>query len=274
MKKLMAVVLAGVLAVCFVLSGCGGDTPTPTATPAADESLQKVLDKDELIIGLDVAFPPMGFLNEKNEIVGFDVDLAKAVGEILGVNVQLRPIDWKSKELELKSGKVDVLWNGYTITDARKKEVLFSDSYLNNKQIIIVKTDSAIQAKADITSGKVGLQSGSTAMDAIEADPIFDQIKDSLMMYDDNNTAMMDLEAGRVESVVVDEVVGKYYLSQHEGKYRILDEDFGNEQYGVGFRKEDVKLRDAVQEALNTIKTNGKGDEYSQKWFGEAGLML
>lgn len=147
MKKLMAVVLAGSARGLLRLSGCGGDTPTPTATPAADESLQKVLDKDELIIGLDVAFPPMGFLNEKNEIVGFDVDLAKAVGEILGVNVQLRPIDWKSKELELKSGKVDVLWNGYTITDARKKEVLFSDPYLNNKQIIIVKTDSCNSGK-------------------------------------------------------------------------------------------------------------------------------
>lgn len=276
MKKLMAAILAGVLAVCFVLSGCGGnETADPADTQAeADQSLQQVLDNDELIVGLDIAFPPMGFQNENNEIVGFDVDLAKEVGKILGVNVQLKPIDWKSKEMELKSGKVDVLWNGYTITEERKKEVLFSDPYLANKQIIIVKADSPIQAKADITSGKVGLQTGSTAEDAIMADPIYEQIKGNLMMYDDNNTAMMDLDAGRVESVVVDEVVGKYYLSQHEGQYRILDEDFGDEQYGVGFRLEDQALRDAVQEALDTIKTNGVGDEISEKWFGEPGLML
>ncbi len=275
MKKLLAVMLASVLAVCFVLSGCGGETADPANTQAdADQSLQKVLDKNELVVGLDIAFPPMGFQDENNEIVGFDIDLAKEVGKVLGVNVQLKPIDWKSKEMELKSGKVDLLWNGYTITDERKKEVLFSDPYLANKQIIIVKADSPIQAKADITSGKVGLQTGSTAEDAIQADPIYEQIKGNLMMYDDNNTAMMDLDAGRVESVVVDEVVGKYYLSKHEGQYRILDEDFGDEQYGIGFRMEDKALRDAVQEALDTIKTNGVGDEISEKWFGEPGLML
>lgn len=275
MKKIWMVLVAGVLSACFVLSGCnGGGTATPSGSPQADNSLQKVKDKQELIIGLDIAFPPMGFMNEQNEIVGFDVDMAKEVGKILGVNVQLRPIDWKSKELELKSGKVDVLWNGYTITDERKKEVLFSNPYLANKQIIIVKAESPIKAKADITSGKVGLQTGSTAEDAIKADAIYSQIENNLMMYDDNNTAMMDLDAGRIESVVVDEVVGKYYLSQHEGKYRILEEDFGDEQYGVGFRMEDKALRDAVQEALDTIKTNGTGDEISQKWFGEPGLML
>ena len=275
MKKLLAVMLASVLAVCFVLSGCGGETADPANTQAdADQSLQKVLDKGELVVGLDIAFPPMGFQDENNEIVGFDIDLAKEVGKVLGVEVQLKPIDWKSKEMELKSGKVDLLWNGYTITDERKKEVLFSDPYLANKQIIIVKADSPIQAKADITSGKVGLQTGSTAEDAIQADPIYEQIKGNLMMYDDNNTAMMDLDAGRVESVVVDEVVGKYYLSKHEGQYRTLDEDFGDEQYGIGFRMEDKALRDAVQEALDTIKTNGVGDEISEKWFGEPGLML
>lgn len=271
MKKFLTVMLVCVLALCFALGGCSA---TPPAQNTEDNSLQAVIDKDELVVGLDIAFPPMGFLSEQNEIVGFDIDLAKEVGKILGVNVQLRPINWKAKEAELKSGNVDVLWNGYTITEDRKKEVLFSDPYLANKQIIIVKTDSAIQKKADITGGKIGLQSGSTAVDAIEADPIYEEIKNSLMMYDDNNTAMMDLEAGRVESVVVDEVVGKYYLSQHEGQYRILDEDFGDEEYGVGFRKEDVKLRDAVQSALDTIKTNGKGDEISEKWFGEPGLML
>ena len=278
MKKFLAVMLVSVLAVSLILSGCGStpSTTTPTSTPAsgADDSLQKIKDKGTIVVGLDVAFPPMGFQDENNEIVGFDVDMAKAVGEILGVKVELRPIDWKSKELELKSGKVDLLWNGYTITDERKKEVLFSNPYLKNKQIIIVKNDSSIKAKADIVSGKVGLQTGSTAEDAIQADAIFDQIKDNLMMYDDNNTAMMDLEAGRVSSVVVDEVVGKYYLSQNTGKYRILDEDFGDEEYGVGFRLEDKALRDAVQEAIDTLKTNGKGAEISTKWFGQPDLIL
>lgn len=273
MKKFTSIILASLLVVCCLLSGCGSEAPAGTDA-SADTSLEKVMDKGELVVGLDVAFPPMGFQDENNEITGFDVDLAKAVGEILGVEVKLTPIDWKSKELELKSGKVDVLWNGYTITDARKKEVLFSDPYLENKQIIIVKADSDIQAKADIIGGKVGLQTGSTAEDAIKADEIYTQIENSLMMYDDNNTAMMDLEAGRVESVVVDEVVGKYYLSQHEGMYRILDEDFGDELYGIGFRLEDKALRDAVQEALDTVKASDEGKAISTKWFGQPDLIL
>ncbi len=276
MKKFTSIILASLLVVCLVLSGCGTETPAPSASPdvAVDDSLTKVMEKGELVVGLDIAFPPMGFQDENDEIVGFDVDLAKAVGAALGVEVKLTPIDWKSKELELKSGKIDVIWNGYTITDARKKEVLFSDPYLENKQIIIVKADSEIAAKADIAGGKVGLQTGSTAEDAIKADEIYSQIENSLMMYDDNNTAMMDLDAGRVSSVVVDEVVGKYYISQHEGQYKILDEDFGDELYGIGFRQEDVALRDAVQEAINTIKTSEEGKAISTKWFGQPDLIL
>ncbi len=273
MKRIIAIVLASVLAVCMVLSGCGAPTDAPTSS-TADDSLIQVQNEGKLVVGLDIAFPPMGFQDENNEIVGLDVDLAKAVGEVMGIEVELRPIDWKAKELELKSGKIDVIWNGYTITDARKKEVLFSNPYLENKQIIIVKADSSINAKADIAGGKVGLQTGSTAEDAIKADAIYSQIEKNLMMYDDNNTAMMDLDAGRIASVVVDEVVGKYYLSKHEGKYRILDEDFGNELYGIGFRQEDKALCAAVQEAIETLKSNGKADEISMKWFGQKGLIL
>ncbi len=272
MKKIIAIVLASVLAVCMILSGCG-QSSAPVSNDA-DVSLEKIKEAGKIVVGLDIAFPPMGFQDENNEIVGLDVDLAKAVGEVLGVEIELRPIDWKAKELELKSGKIDVIWNGYTITAARKEEVLFSEPYLENKQIIIVKADSSISKKADIASGKVGLQTGSTAEDAIKNDAIYSQIEKSLMMYDDNNTAMMDLDAGRVASVVVDEVVGKYYLSKNEGKYKILDEDFGNELYGIGFRKEDKAFRDAVVEAINTLKANGKADEISQKWFGQAGLIL
>jgi len=271
MKKIISIVLAAMLVVCMVLSGCGTQ---PTSNNAEDVSLDTIKEAGKIVVGLDIAFPPMGFQDENNEIVGLDVDLAKAVGEVLGVEVELRPIDWKAKELELDGGKIDVMWNGYTITDERKEKVLFSDPYLANKQIVIVKADSDIKAKADIAGGKVGLQTGSTAEDAIKADAIYPEIEKSLMMYDDNNTAMMDLEAGRIASVVVDEVVGKYYLSKHEGKFRILDEDFGSEEYGIGFRKADVAFRNAVQEAINTLKENGKADEISLKWFGQEGLIL
>lgn len=264
-KKILTVAFALVLALSFALTGCNFSN-TPGA--GGDDSWNKIAEKKLMIVGLDVKFPPMGFMDENNSIVGFDVDMAMAVGKKLGISVQLNPIDWKSKEMELKSGKVDVLWNGYTITEERKKEVLFSEPYLNNRQIVIVKQDSPINKKDDLAGVKIGLQSGSTAYDAIQADPLYPQLENNLMMYDDNNTAMMDLDVGRTQAVVVDEVVGNWYLSKHQGKYRILDEDFGSEQYGVGFRKEDKAFRDKVQEALNELKADGTAAKISTKWFG------
>ena len=249
------------------------ESTTPTSAEA-DTSWNEIEQKSKLVVGLDIAFPPMGFQDENNEIVGLDIDLAKAVAEELGVEAELKPIDWKAKEMELKSGKIDVIWNGYSISEERKKEVLFSEPYLMNRQVVVIKQDSPIKSKQDMVNGKVGLQTGSTAEDAIKADPIYDQIKDNLMMYDDNNTAMMDLETGRISSVVVDEVVYKYYTSKHPGQYTTLDEDFGDEQYGIGFRMEDQALRDKVQEALEKVKESGKAAEISQKWFGEPDLIL
>lgn len=279
MKKVLFAVVMGVLSMSILLCGCNSgpsntnESTTPTSAEA-DTSWNEIEQKGKLVVGLDIAFPPMGFQDENNEIVGLDIDLAKAVAEELGVEAELKPIDWKAKEMELKSGKIDVIWNGYSISEERKKEVLFSEPYLMNRQVVVIKQDSPIKSKQDMVNGKVGLQTGSTAEDAIKADPIYDQIKDNLMMYDDNNTAMMDLETGRISSVVVDEVVYKYYTSKHPGQYTTLDEDFGDEQYGIGFRMEDQALRDKVQEALEKVKESGKAAEISQKWFGEPDLIL
>ena len=261
-KKWLAASLACVLGLSFLLAGCGG------GQTQGDDSWKKVEDKGLLIVGLDVNFPPMGFMDENNSIVGFDVDMAMAVGKKLGVTVQLNPINWKAKEMELDAGKVDLLWNGYTINEERKEKVLFSDPYLTNRQVIVVKEESAITKKAELAGIQVGVQNGSTAVDAIEADPLYPEMEGNLMMYDDNNTAMLDLESERISAVVVDEVVANYYLSKHEGKYRILDENFGDEQYGVGFRKADQALRDKVQEAINELKADGTAAQISEKWFG------
>ena len=266
MKK-FALILACILAV-GIFAGCGNNADVST-TGGVDTSFTDIQQKGKLVVGLDVAFPPMGFQDESGEIVGFDIDIAKAVGEKMGVEVELKPIDWKAKEMELNSKKIDVIWNGYTITDERKEQVDFTEPYLNNRQIIITPVDSDIKSKADLAGKKIGYQTGSTAEDAMKADEdVYKTIEANLMGYDDNNTAMMDLKAGRTAAVVVDEVVGKYYLSKNPGLYVILEDNFGDEEYGVGVRKGETALLTELNKGIEAVKADGTFDKISQKWFG------
>lgn len=233
---------------------------------------KSVMDKDEVIVGLDDAFAPMGFKNESGEIVGFDVDLAKEVGDRLGKKVVFQPIDWSMKESELNNGNIDFIWNGYTITEERKEKVNFSEAYLNNKQVIVTLANSDIKAKSDLSGKKVGAQSESSAIEAMEKDT---ELYESLsggeaITFEDNNQALMDLEAGRIDAVVADEILVKYYIKlKGEDKFKVLTEDFGSEEYGVGIRKGDAETVEAINNAFEEIKRDGKMAEISQKWFGE-----
>ena len=156
----------------------------------------------------------MGFRDEKNEIVGFDIDLAKEVAKRMGVEVEFQPIDWDSKELELNSGKIDCIWNGMTITDERIANMFFAKPYIANEQIIIVPSSSGITAKAQLEGKVIGLQKGSSSLDALTADPVSEKVKE-IVEYPDNVSAYMDLQAGRIDVFVVDSVVGRYVISQN-----------------------------------------------------------
>ena len=135
MKKL---IIVGVIATMGVIAlGCG----SRKADSSSDTSIQSTLDKDELVIGLDDTFVPMGFKDESGELVGFDIELAKAVGEKLNKKVKFQAIDWSMKETELNGGNIDLIWNGYSINDERKQKVEFSKPYLNNTQIIVTLAD-------------------------------------------------------------------------------------------------------------------------------------
>jgi len=178
---------------------------------ADDESLQKIKDKGYFIVGLDDSFPPMGYRDENNEIVGFDIDLAKEVAKRMGVEVRFQPIDWNSKELELDGGKIDMIWNGMTITDERVAAMYFAKPYLANTQVVIVPVDSPIQTKADLAGKKISIQEGSSAVDAVTADDIYEQIGE-LVYFGNNQEAYSDLKIGRVDAFVVDRVAGSYIL--------------------------------------------------------------
>ncbi|HWP50068.1 MAG TPA: transporter substrate-binding domain-containing protein [Clostridia bacterium] len=185
-----------------------------SAAPAGDKSLETIKSKGKFIVGLDDSYPPMGFRDEKNEIVGFDIDLAKEVAKRMGVEVEFQPIDWDSKELELNAGKIDCIWNGMTITPERVASMYFTKSYIANQQIIIVPTSSGITTKAQLEGKIIGLQKGSSSLEALTSDPISSKVKD-IVEYPDNVSAYMDLQTGRIDVFVVDSVVGRYVISQN-----------------------------------------------------------
>lgn len=253
MKRYTAIILA-FLTVFAILTGC---------------SSNGAKDKDnEIIIGVDDKFAPLGFRDKDNNLVGFDIDYARAAVEKMGKTPKFQPIDWKTKESELSSGRIDLIWNGYTITDKRKEMVLFTKPYLANAQVIAIKADSEIKSLDDLTGKVVGLQGLSSASDALDASPIKDKIK-SVSEYADNVLALSDLKAGRVDAVIIDEVVIDYYMSQEEGTYKLLDETLAPEEYGIGVKKGNDQLLNDLQKALDELSKDGTAAKISEKWFGE-----
>jgi ABC-type amino acid transport substrate-binding protein len=185
--------------------------------PEGDDSLDKILDKGKLIVGLDDSFPPMGFRDDKNNIVGYDIDLAKEVAKRMDVELVLQPIDWDSKELELQSGKIDCIWNGMTITEERVEAMYFVKPYIANRQIVIVGENSDIKTKADLNGKKIGLQKGSSALNAVKADDVYSKIGE-IIEYQNNVDAFNDLKVGRIDALVVDEVAGIYMIEKDKDK--------------------------------------------------------
>ncbi|WP_460843761.1 amino acid ABC transporter substrate-binding protein [Noviherbaspirillum agri] len=259
MKKTLSMLSAALVAGVF-LSACDKSSAPEASAPTAPA---------KIVIGLDDNFPPMGFRDSKtNELVGFDIDLAREAGKRLGVEVEFKPIDWNAKEAELGSKRVDVLWNGLTITEKRKEQIAFTAPYLENRQIIIVTANSPVKAKADLAGKVVGVQEGSSAVEAIEKDAVAKDLKE-LRKFGDNVAALMDVSTGRLDALVVDEVVGRYYTAKKPGEYVVLEDHFGTEEYGVGVRKDDAELLGKLDKALDDMKKDGAADRISTQWFGK-----
>lgn len=242
------------------------------AVACSKDAKKDTLSKDTLVVGFDDTFVPMGYKDDKGEIVGFDVDLAKEALKRMGKEVKFQPIDWSMKESELNGGNIDFIWNGYTITDERKEKVAFTNPYLDNRQVIVTLANSKIATKNDLKGTKVGTQSGSSSLDALNSDAeLVKAIKDGKpVLFDTYNEAFMDLEAGRIDSVVADEILARYYINQRGAeKYKVLAEDLGKESYGIGVRKDDKELLDKLNKALDDMKSDGTAKKISEKWFGE-----
>ena len=258
------------LAAAGVLAGCGKQQGAASAASgasgAAPAGAADAGHAGKFVIGLDDNFPPMGFRNDKQELVGYDIDMAREAARRMGMEADFKPIDWSAKEAELNGRRVDALWNGMTITEERKKNVAFTRPYMENHQIIVVTAASPIHAKADLAGKVVGVQDGSSAVEAVAKDPVSRQMKE-IKKFGDNVAALMDLTTGRLDAVVVDEVVGRYYTSRKAGQYRILSDNFGSEEYGVGLRKDDKALLAKLDAALDAMKADGTAQKIAAKWF-------
>jgi polar amino acid transport system substrate-binding protein len=223
----------------------------------------------KFVVGLDDNFPPMGFRDDKGEIVGFDIDLAKEAAKRMGMTVEFKPVEWDGVIMSLKNKDIDVIWNGLTVTDKRKEQINFTKTYLQNKQIIVVKEGSKFAKKADLAGKVVGIQMGSSSEEALNRDSALVKSLKDVRKFADNTQALLDLKNGGIDAVIVDEIVGRYYIAKKPGEYKVLEEDLGKEDYGVGVRKEDKEFLEKLDKALDEMKKDGTADKISEKWFGK-----
>ena len=277
-KRLLSAVMAS--AMVLSLAACGG---TKTETTAAETTAEK---KEEtttagtttaetaeaaggtLIVGFDQDFPPMGFVGDNGEYTGFDLDLAKEVASRLGLEYKAQPVAWDSKDMELESGNIDCIWNGFTIT-GREDDYTWTTPYMANKQVFVVANDSDIKSQADLAGKVVEVQADSSAEAALKENQDLANTFGQLLTTPDYNTAFMDLEQGAVDAVAMDVIVAGYQIKQRNADFKILDDSLSEEEYGVGFKKGNTELRDKVQGALEEMAADGTLAKISDEWFGE-----
>lgn len=247
----------------ILLAGCRPENSPPRTKADAPVIIHKI------VVGLDANFPPMGFRNEKNELAGFDVDMAQEAGKRLGIPIELKAIDWVAKDSELFGKRVDVLWSGLVITEERKKTMAFTAPYLQNHQIVVVAANSTIRHRADLAGKVVGAQEGSSAVQVLRQEPALFASFQAFRVFGDNLTPLELLTQGRLQAVFMDEVVGRNYALRKPDQYAVLDTLLGSEHYAVGLRPEDTLLREKLNEVLATMQKEGATKRIAQQWFGK-----
>ncbi len=270
MKKFLAIAAAIVMA-AGVMSGCSSSTTEETPVEGEETTEEgaegeETAERTQFIVGFDAEYPPYGYMDENGEYVGFDLDLAQEVCDRNGWELVKQPIDWNSKDMELNSGSIDCIWNGFTMT-GREDEYTFSDPYVDNSIVFVVLTDSDIQTKDDLAGKVVVTQAGSSALTALTNEEDNDENLAlaasfaSLEQVADYNTAFMELESGLVDAIAVDIGVAQYQLTSRGDTFRQLEEPLSTEQYAIGFKLGNTELRDQVQATLNEMVEDGTFDE-------------
>lgn len=262
LKRMLTAVMAAGMLLCG--AGCSGGSSADNGT---DNSLQKVKDSGKLVLGLDATFKPMGYTNEKDEIVGFDIDVAEEVCKRLGVELVKQPINWDTKEEDLDGGRIDCIWNGMSVNPERAERMNLSEPYMQNKMVFVVPADSAAQSMSDLADKAIGVQNGSTAQTILKDSSIGGTIKESALAT--NIEAMQQMDLGLVDAVFLDVIVAEYEITMGGKDYRVLSDGLAEEEYAIGFRKNDNALRNEVQKILGEMKADGTLAQISTAWFGK-----
>ena len=267
-------------AMVLSLAACGGAKTETTAAETTAEKKEETTTAGTtaaetaeaaggtLIVGFDQDFPPMGFVGDNGEYTGFDLDLAKEVASRLGLEYKAQPVAWDAKDMELESGNIDCIWNGFTIT-GREDDYTWTTPYMANKQVFVVANDSDIKSQADLAGKVVEVQADSSAEAALKENQDLANTFGQLLTTPDYNTAFMDLEQGAVDAVAMDVIVAGYQIKQRNADFKILDDSLSEEEYGVGFKKGNTELRDKVQGALEEMAADGTLAKIADEWFGE-----
>ena len=260
-------------AMVFTMAGCGSskdaDTSAKKETKTEDSKDKENSDK-QFIVGFDAEYPPYGYKDDNGEYVGFDLDLAQEVCARNGWELVKQPIDWDSKDMELNSGSIDCIWNGFTMT-GREDDYTWSKPYVDNSIVVVVKEGSGIEKKEDLAGKVVAVQADSSGLAALtDEEDNEENLKlaagfSDLQQVADYNTAFMNLEAGAVDAIVVDIGVADYQLESRTG-FAMLDDKIRTEQYAVGFKLGNEELRDQVQSTLDEMVKDGTFDDIAKKW--------
>lgn len=265
----LAVLLTVLLTLGTTLAGCGQSAKQADSR----DTWSRIQRRKKVVIGLDDSFVPMGFRQKSGKLVGYDIDLARAVFKQYGIKVDFQTIDWSMNATELRNGTIDLIWNGYSITPERAKKVAFSQTYLNNDQVLVTLKKSGITSFAGMQGKVLGAQSGSSGYNDIEDYPkIFkSRIKNhAAVQYDSFTNAFIDLNAGRIQGLLIDSTYANYYIKhqQHPEDFKVTVGSFPKEQFAVGMRKGDVTLRNKINRGLARTAKDGQLAKINQKWFG------
>lgn len=284
--------MAAALGMMAVVSGCSGqaagntaaETAGTTAKEAETTAAETAADTDTdtkapeteaseagaaggtFTVGFDQEFPPMGYVGDDGEYTGFDLEVAEEVAKRLGMEFVPQPVDWAAKDMELESGNIDCIWNGFTMT-GREDDYTWTEAYMANQQVFVVTAESGIKTLADLAGKVVEVQAESSAEAALKDDPNLTGTFGTLQSTPDYNTAFMDLQMGAVDAIAMDEVVARFQIEQRQVDFIVLDETLAAENYAVGFKKGNDALKDQVQAQLEALAADGTLAKISEKWF-------
>ena len=280
MKKTLALLLCGVMSMAL-LAGCGNDgapaSNTNDGNEASDEAnvsdgeegeVQASGERTTFTVGFGAEYPPYGYMDDNGEYTGFDLELAQAVCELEGWELIKTPIDWDSKDMELNSGSIDCIWNGFTM-NGREDAYTWSDPYCDNSQVIVVAEGSGITTLADLAGKTVGVQAASAALDVLSDEEQQKDLADTfgaLQQFPDYNSAFTELMAGSLDAIAIDIGVANYQIESRGEGYVILTETLNSEQYGIGFKLGNEELRDIVNADIKKLTEDGTVAELAEKY--------